>query len=77
MKTEKSYRTSLVQLGKIIYLRRVNKYLTTKQIAAELNIAPTAYRNIENGKSDPGFAKLLHIAEILEMDAKEFMNGEK
>ena len=74
MKTEKNFRINLAGLGKRIYQHRVNKDLSPKQIASLLQLTPSAYRNIENGKSDPAYTKLLHIAEILEIDICDFIS---
>lgn len=67
MKNETDY-NNLNELGRGIFKLRTNKEFTPKQMASLLNITATAYRNIETGKSDPAYTRLLHIAEILEMD---------
>lgn len=73
MKTEKEFISKLFELGDKIYRLRISKNYTPKEIAPMLNISTVAYRNIEKGKCDLSFTKLLHLSEILEVDISELV----
>jgi transcriptional regulator with XRE-family HTH domain len=73
MKTDKEFKPSLIELGEKIYHLRILKRFTPKEIAPKLNLSTVAYRNIEKGNCDLSYTKLLHLAEILQIDISELV----
>lgn len=73
MKTDKEFKSNLIKLGNKIYHLRIRKNYTPKEIAPMLNLSTVAYRNIEKGKCDLSFTKLLHLAVILQVDISELV----
>lgn len=74
MKTEKRFQSNLVELGHRIYYFRVFSNLTLKEMAAMLQLSTVAYRNIETGKTNPSYTKLLSLAEIFKIDICDLIN---
>ena len=74
MKSQKELKCTLTQVGQKIYVFRIIKNLTIKEIAPMLSLSPSAYRNIERGACDVSFTTLLLITRILDIDFAELIN---
>ena len=59
----------LEALGKKIRTYRKKKHMTQEELAAESNVDRHTISNIENGKEDPGYARLYKILKALQMPA--------
>ena len=75
MKSQKELKSALKHLGKKIYLLRIVKNLTIKEIAPMLSLSPSAYRNIEKGDCDVSFTTLLLLTRILDVDFAELSDA--
>jgi transcriptional regulator with XRE-family HTH domain len=56
---------------------REAKDLSQENVAFELGLSRSGYNKIETGATDPSAKRLLQIAEVLEVDVKEFFTDSK
>ncbi|HLG03794.1 MAG TPA: helix-turn-helix transcriptional regulator [Bacteroidia bacterium] len=63
-----------IRTGERIRRIRATKGLTQANVAEELGLTESAYSKIERGESDPNTTRLYRIAEILEVDVREFFD---
>jgi transcriptional regulator with XRE-family HTH domain len=54
---------------------RIQKGLSQEYLASQLNIHQSTYNSIENGNSELKITTLEKIAEILEVDVRNFFGG--
>lgn len=60
------------KLGERIKRIRINKDFTLANMAEELGMTTSAYSKIERGVTNPPASRLIQIAEILEVNVKDF-----
>lgn len=63
------------ELGYRIRKLRESRDYTQENMAAELGITAGAYAKIERGETDASFTRLVHIAEILEVQLSNLLSG--
>lgn len=66
-----------IKFGKFIAELRKEKNMTQKQLAEKLNLTDKAISKWERGLSFPDITILNSLAEVLEVDISEILNGEK
>jgi transcriptional regulator with XRE-family HTH domain len=74
---EKSPEELQKKLGKAIERIRISKNVPAKNIADELKLSLSAYRNIERGLSEVTFLKIVRIAQVLNVSYTEILEIEK
>lgn len=62
-------------LGDFIRDARIQKKMTQDTLAEQLHVTRQTISNYENGKSEPDLETLQKLAEILELDMNEVLNG--
>ncbi|MBR2990397.1 MAG: helix-turn-helix domain-containing protein [Solobacterium sp.] len=62
-------------LGAFIRDARIQKKMTQDTLAEQLHVTRQTISNYENGKSEPDLETLQKLAEILELDMNEVLNG--
>jgi transcriptional regulator with XRE-family HTH domain len=65
------------KLGKAIERIRISKNVPAKNIADELKLSLSAYRNIERGLSEVTFLKIVRIAQVLNVSYTDILEIEK
>ncbi len=75
--TEQSPEALQQKLGKAIERIRVSKNMAAKNIADELKLSLSAYRNIERGISEVSFVKIVRIAQVLQVNYTDILEIEK
>ncbi len=65
-----------IKIGNFISLCRKNKKLTQKELATKLSVTDKAVSKWERGLSFPDITLLNSLAEVLEVDVSEILNGE-
>ncbi len=63
------------KVGKNIERIRKERGLTTKKVADELKLTEVAYRNIEWGISETSLKRLLQIAQVLQINYTQVLEG--
>jgi transcriptional regulator with XRE-family HTH domain len=63
------------ELGYRIRKLRESRDYTQENMAAELGITAGAYAKIERGETDASFTRLVHIAEILDVQLSNLLSG--
>lgn len=56
---------------------RENQNLTQEQMAEQLHLTPSSYAKIERGETKMNIERLQQIANILNMDIKDFLDSDK
>jgi transcriptional regulator with XRE-family HTH domain len=65
-----------MNIGEKIRQIRNLKGFSQENIAAELNMSPVAFGDIERGKSSPSFERLKNIAKVLGVTLNDLINFE-
>ncbi len=65
-----------IKVGDNIRKARVAKNYTQDYLAQQLNITPTAYGNMERGKTDVALSRLEEVAKILETTPESLLSGQ-
>jgi transcriptional regulator with XRE-family HTH domain len=66
-----------IKIGQQIRRIRQSKDLSQENVASELDITKGAFSKIERGATNVPLTRLLQIAEVLEVDVKEFFTDSK
>lgn len=67
----------LVKMGKFIATKRKEKKLTQKELADMFNIGDKAVSKWERGENAPDISNLNKLADILEVNVSDILNGEE
>jgi XRE family transcriptional regulator, regulator of sulfur utilization len=67
----------MARINENIRILRLSRNFSQKELADRLDLSPGAYSNIENGKADVTYTRMLNIAEILGVTITELINLNK
>lgn len=75
--TNKVENETIIRLGRRIKLLRNEKNMTQMDVAALVNIDPSAVRRYEKGRVEMGFTTLMKFAEALEVSVNDLIYSEE